>query len=649
MKKLIFLSFLQILLFYKITNSQKVEKIKMLYYPPYAEVINKFLNDYSPGNIENQTMFDLVKKPDGWHARNINYADYKPVRDELFWSAKERKYLGLSFPLNSSGKIDPENEYLKANYDAILFSVFVPYWGYQGWDKDVINDFGDKNNLSDTLQNALARAYSSYAGSFLRPQVYYTTNADTVPKGQNALSPDILSKYLKYEHLAIENFYKLNQMSPGFETFVSNSFNVYSNEILNCFLTLRYYQNEETAKKELKSGLYDSFYIEMAKNYLNSCDSNAILFTNGDMDTYPLLYVQENENFRKDVLIVNASLLDLGRYANHMANFKGGAKPVKLTMDSSIYKSEIKPYFYVIEKSDQFLAADKLFSLVASDDKSTKFKTTDNQLIDYLPSRDIYFKIDNKKYRNQYKNELNSTDTSINIHINKNYLTISEFCMLDIISTNLFERPIYFAITVASDNYLGLEDYFRLEALAYKLTPTKRGNVYEHTTGHIKSDVLYNGCFEKLRFQKQNYNSIVLSKDQKHMVNNYRNILARLANQFLVDNKPKMTLYVLDNCIDLFPSDIIPYDNSALTMIDNYFNIGQKEKAIKIATTYYNQLESELKTNSRKSKNEDVEFELKRNTYELNNLYNMIIRYISNEEITKKIKITLDKYINNLN
>ena len=106
------------------------------------------------------------------------------------------------------------------------------------------------------------------------------------------------------------------EINPNFETIVGSIHTKWSNEHMSAFLNLRVYQNEEVAKQELRDDLYDSFIIDVAKNYLMSCEKDAILFTNGDNDTYPLHYVQEQLGFRKDVLIINCTLLGSTRHIN---------------------------------------------------------------------------------------------------------------------------------------------------------------------------------------------------------------------------------------------------------------------------------------------------------------------------------------------
>ncbi len=650
MKSLLLISILLLFNFQAVINSQNLKKTEMPVYPAYEEVIEQFLTHYLPGLNENENIFALAKKPDGWYARTVNYNDNKPIKDELYWSSKSKKYLTINFPINSSGIIDDENKSLQQNYSAITFSAMVPYWGYEGWENDVIKEFANKDNLSDTLLNALARAYSSSAKNILNFSEFGNPGAfRKLPNGQNALNPDILAQYLKYQHLANNTYSKLYKQNPLFETFVSSSFNVYSNEIMNGFLTLRYFQNEETAKKELKTGLYDDFYLEMARNYLNSCDLNAVLFTNGDMDTYPLLYVQETENFRKDVLVVNVSLLNLSRYVNHLANYRAGAKPLKLGMDSTIYKDEIKPYFFIIEKLKDPISIKEMINYVSSKDEETKYKTNDNQLIDLIPSKELYFKINRENIKKEYQKDLTKIDSAVYIHLNKNYLTVAEFCMLDLIATNNFERPLYFAFSVGNESYMGLNQYFSNEALAYKISPLKTENEDPYSTGKVNSDILYSKLFEKLGFNKNNYKKNNLSKDQKRIINSYRSIFSTLANQLVLEKKDQKSVDVMDKCIDLFPSEFAPYNYNVVDFIRNYFKVSQTIKAKNLMSDFSKSTINDIEKFQKMKENSANKEEIQMHVYILNELSKIAEEFMPNEEFTINIQAKCLEYGNYIN
>jgi len=625
-------------LFWQISFSQ----LEMPVYPKYNEVLNQFFTRYTTKNDMVENQFVLAKKPDGWHAMVMKYPEMQVIKDELFWSRKTKKYNDISFPYYVQAEVDKKKEYLENNSWAITNTEIVPYWGYYGWEMDVIREFSGKKNLCDSLLNAVARSYASYARSFTGYSEFANPQKlKQIPKGQNALDDENLAKYLENEHLAIEFYYKLYQKNPNFETFISNSFNVYSNEIMNAFLTLRYFQNEETAQKELKKGLYDPFYLEMARNYLNSCDKDAILFTNGDMDTYPLLYVQETENFRKDVLVVNLSLLNLGRYIYQLANFKQGTKPLKLNLNPEIYKNESKPYFYVIDKIDNSMAIKNVIDFVTSTDTATKLQIDDNQYYDYIPSKDIYFTINRQNIEKEYEADLYQVDTSFNIHLIQNFLYVADFCVLDILAANNFERPVCFAVTVGNQLMKNYIEYLSQEAMVYKITPIKTGTGDKYNIGRIYPDVFNEKLQNSLHFDKKNYSGIGIA--QKRIVSVYRTMFARLASQFIEENQNEKALLILDQCMDLFPNEIAEYDYSAIELINSYFKIKQETKAKSIIAKFSDLIFAKLDLLKKGEKNEDNMYQIQVQAYLLKELVNISNKFVPNEKLTKDIQTKMEE------
>jgi hypothetical protein len=617
-------------------------QVEMPQYPKYKDVVNQFFTRYTTKGNTEEARFVFAKKPDGWHAMLVNYQDNKVVKDELYWSRRSKQYLEIGFPHYVQAEVDPNRSYLQNNSWAIASTELNPYWGYDGWEMDVIKEFAGKRNLPDSLINAVARAYSSYSRSFTDYTEFGNPeNFKTLPKGQNSLNQEKLAKYLENQHLAIETYYKLYKQNPKFESFVSDSYNVYSNEIMNTFLTLRYFQNEETAQKELKKELYDPFYKEMARNYLNSCDKDAILFTNGDMDTYPLLYVQEAENFRKDVLIVNLSLLNLGRYINHLATFKAGAKPLKLGLNPDIYKSESKQIFYIQEKLDKAAPIKEIIDFVLSTDEKTKIKTA-LEVYDYIPTRDIYFKIDQDKIKKEFDDDMFLVDSSFNIHLTKNYLDVSGFCVLDIIASNNFERPIYFALTVGDDEYSLYKNYLCNEAFGLKISPIKYKNSDKTEFAKVYVNVLYDKLFNQLKFDKNNYKSLGIF--QKRVISNYRRMFSGLASQYIVENNMEKAQVVLDRCMELFPAEVADLDYYTPEIIENYFKIKQDDKAKSLLTKFLNQIYKKLEKIKKENNKDKNNYESQMQLYLLNYLLNVSGKFIPNDQITKDLQVKFDEY-----
>ncbi len=564
------------------------ELINLPEYPSYKIIVSEFIKQYDEPKLSYPQELNFAKKPDGWHAIIVeNGRENKVIKDELFWVRMSDTYLKITFNKkneNISQNIEIPDKLNKWSF--LYFTQISPYWGYTGWDKDVIDDYGSKNNLSDSTLNALARAYASYAANLLNNNSGYSNPEVRFknPANQQSLTFDQLQKYRTYEHLAIDTYQKLLKLNPTFENFVADIFNVYSNEVINCFLTLRYYKNDEEAHKELKPGLYDPFFISMAQNYLTSCDSNAILLTNGDGDTFPLIYVQETKGFRRDVLVVNISLLGSPKYISHLFDKIGKAESLPVCMNKDIYRKGLKEIVYIIKKDSVSSYSDlrMLLTNMASKDKSVKFKSG-NQYFDYFPTSRVFLDVNKESIIKKHLVSPADYDSIVaqikwNLGKDKEYLTINELVILDMLACSDFNRPIYFAITVEDDHYIGLQKFFQTEGLAYKVIPVK-ANAMEGFTGRINTTSQYDMLMKKFTFENINDKSFKYSTAHSKLVTNYRLQYAQLAEALIQKKVNDYALKVLDYCIGLFPSNQSPYNYFSIKLAEGYYKLGESAKA----------------------------------------------------------------------
>jgi len=612
-------------------------------YPDYSEVIVEFLNDYSISEITRPNQFSMAKKPDGWHAMIIDKESEKTIQDELFWVRTAGNYSEVNFPLTNTDASNPEYKSLIEDWTKNHYSGILPYWGYVGWDKDVIDDYGENANLSDTLLNALARAYVSYASNLLNNNTGFSSKQVrfNLPEGQNALSQKQLSKFREYQHKGINTYYQLWQMNPDFETFVADIYNVYSNQVMNSFLTISYYQNHDEAKNELKEGLYDSYILDMARRYLSSCEPDAILIVNGDIDTYPLLYLQESEGYRKDVSVINISLLNTSRYISYLMQGIQDREPVMFSLPEEFYQNNSNGYFFVtnqVESSE----VHEVLDFVASDDPRTRVQQASVDY-DYIPSKKLKLIIN---ISNLPDYQLSENDPEILIRLENNYLMLNHFCFLDILSTNNFKRPIYFAVSVSTDNFLNLKDYFQCEGMAYKITPVNKAQSAnaEHY-GYIDTDVQYEKLMEIAAFRisddTQKYYDI-----HKRMTMNYRWVYGRLALELVDENNEDKALRVLEYCSSEFSPEKTEYGYRSFDLIEAYYKINKVNAANTIVEEIFHST-ADYFTNSDESLDVSA-YDARLNMLILKSLMNLTTKYINGSPLQQEIDETnnsiLEKY-----
>ncbi|MGQ9847470.1 MAG: protein O-mannosyl-transferase family [Bacteroidales bacterium] len=390
---------------------------------------------------------------------------------------------------------------------------------------------------------------------------------------------------------------------------------------------------------------------DFAKNYLESCDKNAILFTNGDNDTFPLWYAQEVEGIRTDVRVVNLSLLNTDWYIEQIKYRAYDSDPVPISFTYEQIAGERRVYSPIIEKIKEPVDIDKVLEFVKSELPEAKVQVSNTESINYIPTRNFMYPIDsaaimaNKIIRPEQASKM---EKQMVWKVNKNYIFKSELAILDIMNQTKWKRPIYFAITVG-DAYLNMEDYFRLEGLTYRLTPIKSDN-FDGQIGWIDTDILYDRLMNKFVWGNIDKENVYLDENNLRMTMNFRNVFARLANALLREGKRDSAIKVLDKAMTVMPQKTVPYNVFVLGIIEAYFKAGENKKALDIFDGMRKMTEQELNyflsLDSKKA--QTLTFEARRSMTVYNELAR-IARTYSQEKIAKELdnqmKIYYDKFV----
>lgn len=337
---------------------------------------------------------------------------------------------------------------------------------------------------------------------------------------------------------------------------------------------------------------------DFAKNYLDSCDKNAIIFTNGDNDTFPLWYVQEVEGYRTDVRVVNLSLLNTDWYIDQMVRkaYDGEAVPFSMTKDQ--YRQGTRDYVFVQNKwSDSFHDLKKVMDFVKSDSQNAKIRTTSGDYMNYLPTNKFSVAVDSAAV---IENGIVSADKAdlipekMDWKIGRGAVMKAKLMILDLMAHNNWKRPVYFAMTVGSDNYMNLEEYFQLEGLAFKVTPIKQKSS-QGGTGHIDIDKMYENLVHNFQWGNMEKPGVYMGEQVQRMTSNYRNNFARLARELLLERKDTArAIETLDKCMEVMPPSKIPLNFFTFYIADAYYMAGEFEKANNITQAVVEKYRSEL-------------------------------------------------------
>ena len=343
-----------------------------------------------------------------------------------------------------------------------------------------------------------------------------------------------------------------------------------------------------------RSGRY--LVLNTAKAYLDSCAPNAILFANGDNDTFPLWYLQEVEGYRTDVRICNLNLMSADWYIDQAkCKVYDDGLPVPIMMTKDLYQSGTRDALTAINKIKEPQNLKNVMQEI--------YKPINNQSIARINTIHFYLDVDKEKVLangtvspdmadkiddrivwrmpNSAIRQINGNDTGM--MVGKAYIA-----MMDILAHNNWERPIYFIALSGPDTYFGLENYFQSEGMVHRLVPVRAD-----MTGGINTSILYNLTMNKYNFAQYTDKKIFLSEDFTRFVPSYRVIYLRLADVLVKEGKMDLAEKVLDKCNEFFPQTVVPYTQNDIFVGRIYCQCGTPtaiEKGLKVFDAFADQI-----------------------------------------------------------
>jgi phage shock protein PspC (stress-responsive transcriptional regulator) len=253
---------------------------------------------------------------------------------------------------------------------------------------------------------------------------------------------------------------------------------------------------------------------DSAWNLLNSLAPNAVLFTNGDNDTFPLWYLQEVENVRPDVRVLCLSYVNTDWYIDQMMMQMNESPALPLTLKPSEYVGQENQAMYLNQKTlnlrlpinkeelmEQGIITPKEAELIESGTMSWTVPTRSAGQQRYLELKDRVI--------------INLVENS---------------------AKNGWDRPVYFANTVAPNSFIGLRDNLRLEGLAYRVMPIKyprKQDRYDPYEGSVDPDRMYENLTKVFRYRNLDNDDVYYDENINRMVTNYHGVFYRLANYYL--------------------------------------------------------------------------------------------------------------------
>lgn len=325
---------------------------------------------------------------------------------------------------------------------------------------------------------------------------------------------------------------------------------------------------------------------DYASNFLNSCAPNALIFTYGDNDTYPLWYCQEVENIRPDVRVVNLSLIAVDWYIDQLRRAVNESPAIEMSIPREQlrgFKRVQTPFF--APRGEQEMDIRQVLKFLSEDHRQ---ESGGGRAFDtYLPTRKMFIPVnrqmlvDNKIIS---ADEANVVDTiRFDLGRDKKYIIKDELAMLDIVASNFGKRPIYWAVTCREDKLLGLQDYLQLEGLGLQLVPKKvRSSMDAYGivgAGGVNSEQMYKNIMEKWRWGNFDTHRSFVDRSYMPSLQTMRVSIIRLARQLIMEEKKDKAVALVDKYFEVFPQMNFPYDQFTAFIADIYNLAGEKEKA----------------------------------------------------------------------
>ena len=216
--------------------------------------------------------------------------------------------------------------------------------------------------------------------------------------------------------------------------------------------------------------------------------------------------------------------------------------------------------------------------------------------------------------------------------------------VLDLLAHFDWKRPIYFAITVSDDNYLNLQNYFRLDGLAYRLVPVKSTRT-DGQPASIDTKILYNNLINKFKWGGVPDPKVYLDENNLRMLSNFRNNFARLAEELINEGKKDSAIKVLDKCMQIMPENRVPFNYFIVPIIEQYYRAGQVEKANKLVNSFYKSTLEDLQYyfSFRGAKAKGVDYE-KRFGIQILSELNRITDFFKQKELSTKIEASFQQF-----
>ena len=339
--------------------------------------------------------------------------------------------------------------------------------------------------------------------------------------------------------------------------------------------------------------------LSSAKSYLDSCEPNAILYTIGDNDTFPLWYAQEVEGYRTDVKVCCTSLLMTDWYIDQMKFKTYEAPGLPISFAHKQYVDGTRDGIILRKQIETRWELKNFLNFAKKEDSTAQVEIDNGQKLNFLPTNKVRYTVDknaviaNKAVNPKYND---SIVPFMDFDIKGGAIYKNRLIMLDILQNNNWKRPIYFSGgSFSDDDYLWMKDYLQLDGVVYKLVPLKTKFDSDKTMdmGRVDSESMYKIA---MKWDWGNGESPTIYHDPETRRNaiTYRTNLARLMEQLINEGKNDKAKKIIDLVMAKVPFEYYTYYSTLDPFAEGYYAIGEKQKARDLLTKLMSKYEQDL-------------------------------------------------------
>ncbi len=400
-----------------------------------------------------------------------------------------------------------------------------------------------------------------------------------------------------------------------------------------------------------RSGRYTA--RDIGSNYLNSCDDNAIIFTYGDNDSFPVWYSQDVEGIRTDVRVANLSYLSAGWYIDMMRQKAYESEPVRFTLGSEKYRAGRREQLPVTDRINRPYDIIELIKFAGSDERQSKIDYSGRgDFFNYLPSSRFLIPVDSARVISNGTVHDYQADRMLPNVIWKfpgDDMYKNDLAVMDMIGTNNWDRPVYFASTVPPSSYMGLDDLFQLEGLAYRIAPLDSTGTRSQDIGYIDTRKMYDNVMNRFKWGNASDPDVYLDENNRRMFSNFRRMFGMLAVSLIEEGDSIKAKAVLDRSMEEIPVSKIQHSYYSINLFRAFYKIGDKEKAMEIADDIIDNSKQYLDAVVRlnQARRYDLDYVMSLNMQALISLYNIAAGY-GLDELTGRIEQDMDRYYREL-